>query len=182
MFKLNKLYKCKSASHWFEDQWQVERHITSISEVFVSEFTWKRSQNMGLLLLLCLIIPGTFQANIWLKDKMFSFQQGSTALLLDFKRIAVFRETRIWSSIMSLHYRRLHAQCAWGWLYMISLQFVNLIHCRFNLEIETGVLNWLMSYSVATNPDKMNMCKWLMNLIFVDFYLIEFYRFPMCHM
>ena len=32
---------------------------------------------------------------------------------------------------------------------------------RFNLEIERGVLNWLLSYSVASNPDKMNMCKYL---------------------
>ena len=30
---------------------------------------------------------------------------------------------------------------------------------RFNLNLQQGVTNWLFSYSVASNPDKMSICE-----------------------
>ena len=38
---------------------------------------------------------------------------------------------------------------------MLDLEFAG----RFKLAVETGPLNWLLSYSVAVNPDKMNLCE-----------------------
>ena len=45
--------------------------------------------------------------------------------------------------------------------YRVGPENVNILLVRFNLKTERGVLNWLLSYSVASNPDKMNMCEYL---------------------
>ena len=81
-------------------------------------------------------------------------------------QVANFGLTRNFSGDSYLKYNEQVALPAFEFSLCLRLSDNNMVECklkqncsRFNLNLEQGDVNWLFSYSVSSNPDKMNICE-----------------------